>query len=202
VAIKSRAQCKSRLAHALSTPARLALVRAMLATVLDAVSEARCVQDVLVISPEREGVPSGMRVLADSGQSLNAALSYAHAQLQALGHAEALILPADLPHLTGQEIDAFVQAGRARGFAIAPDHAHRGTNALFMTARTPFTFRFGADSLRLHLEEACARGFTPAVVELPGLALDVDEPVDLQALAGRYRENLHEEAAWQTPARL
>jgi 2-phospho-L-lactate guanylyltransferase len=206
VAIKSREHCKSRLAGALAEPERRALVRSMLTHVLDAARDARCVQRVLVISPECDGVPEDMAVLTDSGESLNAALTQAHVRLHAMGHAAALILPADLPHLRAADIEAFVQAGRQSGFAIAPDRAHRGTNALFLRTGTPFTFRFGPDSLRLHLQEAADLGLTARVVELPGLAFDVDEPADLErlelrTLVARRKDNLREEAAWQTPAR-
>jgi 2-phospho-L-lactate guanylyltransferase len=199
VAIKSRAHCKSRLAEALAEPMRRALVRSMLANVLGALQAARCVDAILVISPERDGIPAGTAVLTDSGESLNAALTQAHAQLRALGHSEALILPADLPYLTAREIETFAQAGRHSGFAIAPDRAHAGTNALFLRTHTPFTFRFGPDSLRLHLRQAAERGLAPRIIDLPGMAFDVDEPADLEALGlGHPRE----EAAWQTTARL
>ena len=207
VAIKSREHCKSRLAGVLAQAERRELVRSMLSNVLDAAHQARCVQQVVVISPERDDVPQATAVLADEGGSLNAALTQARAQLHAMGKAAVIILPADLPRLGAADIEAFVQAGRQSGFAIAPDRAHRGTNALFLRTDTPFTFRFGPDSLRLHLREAADRGLTACRVDLPGLAFDVDEPADLAALdlqapAGRREDHLREEAAWQTRTRL
>ena len=202
VAVKSRAQCKSRLAGALTVTARVALVRSMLSNVLTAVGRAHCVQRVFVISPERDVVPIGTEMIADSGTSLNAALTQAREQLLALGYAEALVLPADLPHLTGLEVETFVAAGRRGGFALASDIARQGTNALYLPTRSPFTFRFGVDSLRLHLQEAARLGMVPQVVDLPGLAFDVDEPADLAALTARGSEALHGDSAWQRPARI
>jgi 2-phospho-L-lactate/phosphoenolpyruvate guanylyltransferase len=207
VAIKSPEHCKSRLAGTLPESERRALVRSMLSNVLDAAHHARCVHRVVVVSPERGDVPKDTVVLADHGESLNAALMQAQAQLHIMGHAATIILPADLPRLRASEIEAFVQAGRRSGFAIAPDRAHRGTNALFLRTGTPFTFRFGPDSLRLHLREAADRDLRACVVDLPGLAFDVDEPADLEALdlralAARREDNLREEAAWQTQTRL
>jgi len=205
VAIKSRAHCKSRLAGVLAETARRSLVRSMLQNVLEAVQAAHCVDELLVVSPERDGVPDGTTVICDSGHSLNAALTQAHARLHAMGHAAALILPADLPHLGAHDIETFVQAGWQSGFAIAADGARRGTNGLFLGTRTPFTFRFGADSLRLHLQEAALRGLSPRVLELPGLAFDVDEPADLAALgAPSAPRETHpcQEATWQTLARI
>lgn len=202
VAVKSREHCKSRLAGALTAQSRLALVRSMLANVLTAVERARCVQRVFVISPERDVVPAATEVIADHGTSLNAALAQARAQLLALGYAEALVLPADLPHLTALEVESFVEAGRDSGFALASDIARQGTNALYLPTRPPFTFRFGIDSRRLHLQEAARLGMTPQLVDLPGLAFDVDEPADLETLGARADEALHGSAPWQRSARI
>ena len=203
VAIKSRERCKSRLAGALTEAERRSLVRSMLDNVLDAVHHARCVQRVVILSPERDEVPRHLAVLADKGESLNIALTQAQVQVRAWGHAATIILPADLPQLRAPDIEAFVHAGQQSGFAIAPDRLHRGTNALFLRTDTPFTFCFGPDSLRLHLKQAAERGLSTRLVERPGLAFDIDEPADLQsldlrALAARRDDNLREEAAWQT----
>jgi 2-phospho-L-lactate/phosphoenolpyruvate guanylyltransferase len=190
VAIKSRERCKSRLAGALAPAARLALVRSLLAGVLSACREARSVERVLVVSPERDAVPAETAVLCDSGESLNVALTDACAALGQLGCAEALILPADLPQVTGAEIDRLVALGRETGFAIAPDAAQLGTNALYLRAGAClplFRFQFGEDSLRRHLQEAARLRLEARVVCLPGLAFDVDAPEDLARLAAsRY----------------
>ena len=95
------------------------------------------------------------------------------------------MLPADLPTITAAEIDALVRAGRRGGFAIAPDAAGVGTNALCLVSAHPFRFQFGSDSRQLHLEEAERTGLSPQVVRLPGLEFDVDSPADLARLDER-----------------
>jgi len=80
------------------------------------------------------------------------------------------------------EIDALVHAGRSGGFAIAPDAAGVGTNALCLVSAHPFRFQFGSGSQRLHLQEAEHAGLKAQVVRLPGLAFDVDSPADLNQL--------------------
>ena len=184
IAVKERARGKTRLAQALSSTGRIELVRSMLAAVLAAAASAQTVQQVIVISPERDEVPSEIPVLADTGESLNGALTQALAMLREFGCREVVVLPADLPKISGAEIDALVRAGRAGGFAIAPDTAGVGTNALCLVSPAPFHFQFGPDSQRLHLQEAQRRGLTPQVVRLPGLAFDVDSPGDLNLLDG------------------
>jgi 2-phospho-L-lactate guanylyltransferase len=43
--------------------------------------------------------------------------------------------------------------------------------------------RFGEDSFFPHLAAAEARGIVPTVLHLPGIALDIDNPVDLAHFA-------------------
>ena len=185
IAIKERSRCKTRLAPALAIQARMRLVRSMLAAVLAAAGEARTVRQVIVVSPERDSVPADVPVLADTGESLNDALTQAHRLLHEFGCREVVILPADLPNITATDIDALVHAGRNGGFAIAPDGAGTGTNALCLVSAQPFRFQFGLDSQRLHLEEAGRLGLASTVVRLPGLQFDVDSPADLDRLGQR-----------------
>jgi len=185
IAIKERSRCKTRLAPALEPQARLDLVRAMLAAVLSAAGEARTVRQVIVVSPERDAVPADVPVLADTGESLNDALTQAHRMLRDFGCREAVILPADLPGISAADIDGLVHAGRSGGFAIAPDDAGTGTNALCLVSAQPFRFQFGLDSQRLHLAEAGRLELAPRVVRLPGLQFDVDSPADLARLEDR-----------------
>lgn len=185
IAIKERVRCKTRLAEVLTPPARIELVRSMLNAVLAAAGNAQAVHQVIVISPERDTVPAEVPVLADTGESLNSALVNAHALLREFGCGEVVILPADLPKITGAEIDELVRAGRAGGFAIAPDAAGAGTNALCLVSSKPFHFQFGPDSRRLHVSEAGRLGLSAQEVRLPGLELDVDAPADLNLLDER-----------------
>jgi 2-phospho-L-lactate guanylyltransferase len=182
IAIKERVRCKTRLSDALAPAARIQLVRSMLAAVLSAAGAAETVRQLIVVSPERDCVPAQVPVLADSGESLNGALMQAHRVLREFGCREVLILPADLPHVRAAEIDALVRAGRSGGFAISPDAAGVGTNALCLVSEHPFRFQFGPDSQRLHLREAGCSGLDAQVVRLPGLEFDVDSPADLQRL--------------------
>jgi 2-phospho-L-lactate guanylyltransferase len=182
IAIKERARCKTRLGELLAPPARIELVRSMLSVVLAAASNAQTVHQVMVLSPERDTIPAEIPVLADTGESLNRALVNAHAVLREFGCDEVVILPADLPRITAAEIDELVRAGRAGGFAIAPDAAGVGTNALCLVSRRYFHFQFGPDSRRLHVSEAERLGLSAQAVNLPGLEFDVDSPSDLNLL--------------------
>ena len=179
IAIKSRSQCKTRLQPQLTASERIALVRHMLAAVISAAHDAHNVAQVIVLSPQRDTVADEVPVLADSGLGLNAALMQARRALLAMGSSELVVLPADLPNVTGAEIDRLVRAGRRGGFAIAPDIAQSGTNALCLATSQPFQFRFGLGSRQLHWREALRLGLKPRTVNAPGLAFDIDTPADL-----------------------
>ena len=182
IAIKERSRCKTRLSAALAPSARAQLVREMLAAVVSAAQAAQTVRQIIVVSPERDSVAAEIPVLADTGEGLNSALTQAHRVLRDFGSREVVILPADLPTITGADIDALVRAGRSGGFALAPDTAGTGTNALCLVSAQPFCFQFGPDSKRLHLQEAALRGLRSELVRLPGLEFDVDTPADLHRL--------------------
>jgi 2-phospho-L-lactate guanylyltransferase len=187
IAVKQRVACKSRLRAALTPAAHLALVRSMLEHVQRAARAASSVRQVIVLTPERDTLAADVPVLADTGAGLNPALADAHRALLRLGVRELLVLPADLPRVTAGEIDQLVEAGRRGGCAIAPDLAGVGTNALYVRTQRPFGFRFGSDSLHLHLLESQRLGLAAQQVRLPGLAFDVDLPGDLNRL-GLERE--------------
>ena len=154
----------------------------MLGAVLSAAGGARTVRQLIVVSPDRDTVPAEIPVLADTGECLNSALTQAHQVLREFGCREVVILPADLPNITAAEIDSLVRAGRSGGFAIAPDAAGVGTNALCLVSPHLFRFQFGFGSRRLHIQEAERTGLTPRVIHLPGLEFDVDSPADLERL--------------------
>ncbi len=182
IAVKERVRCKTRLSEALAPAARIRLVRSLLAAVLAAAAAARTLRQVIVVSPERDTVPAHVPVLADSGAGLNGALMQAHRVLREFACREVVILPADLPNVTAADIDALVGAARRGGFAIAPDASGAGTNALCIDSAEPFGFRFGDDSRRRHVAEAERLGMSAEIVQLPGLAFDVDTPADLVRL--------------------
>jgi len=184
VAIKARARCKTRLGQALAPPARVQLVRSMLAAVLSAAQAAQTVRQVIVVSPERDIIAADVPVLADTGHCLNGALTQAHRMLREFGCRELVVLPADLPLISASDIDALVRAGRRGGFALAPDTNGTGTNALCLATAQLFRFQFGVNSRKLHLDAAARNGLCGRLVHLPGLAFDVDSPADLIRLDG------------------
>ena len=182
VPIKSRAECKGRLAGWLAPAERLRIVREMAGRVLAAARETRWIDHVAVVSPERDSVPMDVLVLDDPGCGLNPALDFARNKLVDRGADELVVLPADLPLVTAADIDLLVTLGRRTGFALATDTACTGTNALFLKPADGFRFQFGPDSRRQHLAEASRLGWSPEFARTRGLEFDLDRVEDLICL--------------------
>ena len=183
VAIKAGRNRKARLAGHLSAPLREQLAETMLQGVLAALRASRSVDGIALVTTDTRRAEPQVLVLPDPGSGLNEALSSAAGELQARGATQLLIVHADLPLLTGGEIDEFIAEGRRAAVALAPDQRGTGTNALFVGLPTPFRFQFGEGSYSRHCEEAARHGMETRTVRQSGLAFDVDEPADLAELA-------------------
>jgi len=160
---------KSRLAAAISADERADLMRTLLERVVAAVHEAG-VERVTVVSAEPV---DGYEVWLDRGLAWNDALESASAEIV---RAPLLaIVSADLPFLRADEVEELLAATPKRGIAIARA-VDGGTNAVAMRPPGLVGTRFGEPgSAALH----AGLGVPAVVVDLPGLAFDVDTPEDL-----------------------
>ena len=187
IAVNERARCKTRLGALLGPERRAGLARAMLERVLGAASAAPMVDTVLVVSPERDRIPSDIPVIHDSGCDLNAAFDVGRRAARERGATDLLLLPADLPLLRAVDLCRLVQAGRGGCVAIAPDRHGRGTNGLYIPAEAPFALRFGPDSCARHEAESRRLGAPAQRVRTPGLQADLDTAEDMPALLANLR---------------
>ena len=185
VPVKNLQHAKQRLAGVLSGAERHALFRAMLEDVLSALSECRALAGVALVTGDREAMllaaRYGARVLEEQeNRGHTAASSFGACRLAQEGVAGMLQLPADIPLVTAADVDALLEAhGSAPAVTLAPSRDERGSNAVACSPADVLSLRFGDDSYFPHLERARALGIEPAIVQRPGLALDVDTPDDL-----------------------
>lgn len=183
VPLKQIAGGKSRLAGALAEPERVRLIRAMLGRVIEALASVRSLKRVSVLTVDPRLVPAPAEHLQDTGEELNAALARGARARQEAGTQALLILAADLPFVTPEDVCALVDASRSGSVVAAPDWKGAGTNALAFPLAPGLPMRFGPDSFAAHEAEARAAGLTWLPVHRPGLAFDLDEPAQLAALA-------------------
>lgn len=178
VPVKQLDAAKTRLAGVLTQPERAALVREMLGAVLRAVREAG-VGPVTVVSAEPLEL-NGVRRFDDRGLLWNDALTAAMRDVVAASGCVAVV-SADLPLLVPDEVAALVAATPERGIAIARAR-DGGTNAVAMRPPAVLGTCFGEPgSAALHERLALAGGLEAVLLDLPGLAFDVDTPEDLAA---------------------
>ena len=184
-AVKARGCCKQRLADELTPQRRRELVDSMLDHVIAVLRASPDIDRIAVVSPEHDGLPPEVQRIADPGGGLDVALAHAARVAIGRGATRLVIVHADLPWLTAQDIAALVAALRVSGIALAPDREDRGTNALCLALPGPLRFESGPGCFGRQEAQAIRFGLTPAVVRRAGLAFDVDEIEDLRRL-GRF----------------
>jgi 2-phospho-L-lactate/phosphoenolpyruvate guanylyltransferase len=175
VPVKRLDDAKTRLAATLSPDERADLMRELLAHVLDVVKSAD-VGPVTVVSSEPLEL-DGVARFDDGGAPWNDALAAAISAV--VGEQTVAIVAADLPLVTPADVNAFLATTPQHGVAIARA-TDGGTNAVAMRPPGIVATRFGErGSAALHERAAWTAGADAHVVDLPGLAFDVDTPQDL-----------------------
>jgi 2-phospho-L-lactate guanylyltransferase len=187
VPVKRFSNAKSRLAPLLTAAERESLAQVMLNDVLRALGASRSVAGVLVVSHEvraRYAVErAGGLFLEEDASGLSTAIAQAGAWLAAHGQRDLLMVPGDVPLVSGREIDRVIAAHRGvPAVTLVPDREMDGTNALAVSPIDAIEFAFGRGSFARHRRAAEAAGIVPEVLHLPGFALDIDNPMDLQTL--------------------
>ena len=204
IPVKGFDGAKQRLSTRLSPPERSELMKAMVHDVLAEVTRARRIGRTCVVtgSDEVEGWVSafGVGVIREPDETGETdAVHFALDVMKSEGMEAVLVVPGDVPLLRAQDVEMVLQAAPAADgvpFAVmVPSHDRMGTNALLLAPPDVLRLRFGHDSFRYHLNEAAARRASVKVVENSRIALDIDEPADLEQLVcrlqgGRTRDRL------------
>lgn len=186
VPVKPLRRGKSRLAGALSEDERTELNRSLLQNTLKTFSDLKEVEEVLVISRDPQALAIarqyGARTVREDGQpELNTALKRATVIAQVYATRGVLILPADLPLVTRDDVLALIErAGESPSVVIAPDRHGTGTNALLISPAGLIEYDFGENSFQRHCQQAKEVGAHLEIVDLPTLGLDLDLPQDLE----------------------
>lgn len=186
VPVKPLRRGKSRLAGALSEDERTELNRSLLQNTLKTLTELKELEEVLVVSRDPAALTIarnyGARTVREDGQAeLNTALKRATVVAQVYAIRGVLVLPADLPLISRDDILTLI--GRATDppvVVIAPDRHEKGTNALLISPSGLIEYDFGENSFQRHCELAQKAGARLEIVNLPSLGLDLDMPEDLE----------------------
>jgi len=189
VPLKSLDQAKQRLASVLDAAERRGLMLAMARDVLTALRRASRPDGILLVSrtPEADALAQAFdteRFAEAPDADLAEALRQASRHLaDNHGATGVMVVPADVPLIGPDEVDALLAAHRQ--VTLVPDSDNRGTNCLVCSPPDAVPFVFDGASFRPHFDAALARGITPVLRPSAGFALDIDRPADLLTLLAR-----------------
>jgi 2-phospho-L-lactate guanylyltransferase len=187
--VKGFRNAKQRLTPLLSSAAREVLAETMFRDVLRQVRAARGLAGTFVVTGDDKvaGIAAlaGAEVIrerAENGET--AAVEFARLEMKNAGCEAALILPGDMPLVRAADIEqvlAQVAVDALAPFALlVPSHDRKGTNALLLAPPDIIKLRFGYDSFTYHMSQVTAQGLPIRFIENEHIALDIDEPKDLE----------------------
>jgi len=189
VPVKPLRRGKSRLSGVLSLEARTALNHYLLSNTLETLASVPEIEYSLVVSRDPAALTIAREYRARTVQEqgspqLNIALT--RATIVALSHSVqgVIIVPADLPLITAEDIREVVKRGvEPPVVVITPDRHHQGTNALLISPPGLIKYEYGPGSFQRHCLQAEKVGARLEICERRSVALDIDLPEDLE-LAG------------------
>jgi FO synthase len=193
IALKDLAEAKTRLSGLLGASERSALAHAMAEDVLLQLTSHPDIHRTILISDSSAASALAQTFGAEhwtesslDAFGLNNLFRVACSRLQAEGESRLLILHADVPLVSREDLSAALQKHSAcGGVVIGTDRKNEGTNLLVLEANNAPVLHFGKGSRGKHEQAAVETGQTVSVLDLAGVALDIDEPADLEVLLKR-----------------
>ncbi len=189
VPVKPLRRGKSRLSGVLSLEARTALNHYLLSNTLETLASVPEIEYSLVISRDPEALTIAREYRARTVQeqgSPNLNIALTRATMVALSHSVhgVIIVPADLPLLSADDIREVVKRGiDPPVVVITPDRHRQGTNALLISPPGLIRYEYGPGSFQKHCSQAEKARARLEICERGSVALDIDFPEDLE-LAG------------------
>ena len=181
IPVKMLDSTKMRLSGSLDPDQRRRLTLAMLADVLRA-TEHITQRIVVTKDPDAEAVAiaNGCTICVDPGVGLNGALDSAGILAMSIQIDRLLVIPSDVPTVTGSDLDELINANAEVVIARSKDG---GTNGLLRSPADVIPAMFGPQSATAHAHEAARLGVSAVRLDLPSLANDIDDMAGLAELA-------------------
>ncbi len=193
IPVKDPTSAKTRLAELLSGEERRRLAWAMFEDVSLAMATTSKPDRIVLVSSFAPAIERarelGWDVLIEESQtSESTSVDWASRVLGERGFDTVMRLPADLPLVQAEDIDELLSIELdSPGTILVPSREGTGTNAIIRKPPALFPSRFGPNSLALHKQEAARVGVECIVVNNARIALDIDEPGDVELLIEQGR---------------
>ena len=187
--VKGFRNAKQRLSPLLNSAAREVLAETMFRDVLRQVRQVRGLSGTFVVTGDDKvaaiASKAGAEVIRENAENgETSAVDFARLELKRAGCEALLIIPGDMPLLRTEDVEAVlaqVPDTAVAPFALlVPSHDKLGTNALLLAPPDVIALRFGHDSFTFHMSQVTALGLPARFVENEHIALDIDEPKDLE----------------------
>lgn len=190
IPVKNLSNAKQRLAAVLDQSARTELAQAMLHDVIDAIVGSSLRRSCAVVTGDPFAIQLArecdLEIIPDpANPGETGAIEMATRNCVERGADFTLVIPADIPLIQSGELEEIMAHAPETGSVLVPAADGRGTNAVFRRPAALFPLRFGNDSFKPHLSAAKEKGKPCIVLQFPGIALDIDNPADLQQLAAQ-----------------
>lgn len=185
IPLKPLGRAKQRLAGRYSSDERRALMTRLFVHVAGVCAATPRVARVRAVVGDDAGVElaraAGVEVVHEPPGGLNRAVAHATADLR---DDTTLVVVADLPRLTVDDLTGVVEAGTHHPGVVVAATRDGGTGALLRRPTSVIAPAYGAGSAGAHLAAAAAAGVRAVLLSSPGLAHDVDRPGDVDRYAG------------------
>jgi 2-phospho-L-lactate guanylyltransferase len=194
IPVKNLSAAKQRLAAVLDQPARTELAQAMLHDVVATIAAWPHRSACTLVTSDPFAIELAQQydceIIPDRiNPGETGAIDMATRLCVVRGIDSTLVIPADIPLINSSDLDQILAYAPAEGSVLAPAADGRGTNAAFRRPANLFPLRFGNDSFKPHLAAAQSTGKPCIVLQLPSIAIDVDNPEDLHRLLAHPGEN-------------
>jgi len=186
VPVKPLRRSKSKLTNILSEEERAVLNLKMYENTLNALKDIQIPHQVLVVSKDSSVLSIARshkaKTLQEDGDSgLNTALKKAIQVVKTYAGQSVLILPADLPFITKEDIEGVMEFSGGFSFMlISPDRKMSGTNILYISPPDLIEFSYGPGSFERHVRQAQAQNAHIEVRKFDNAELDIDSPEDFE----------------------
>ena len=190
IPFKSLATAKQRLAPVLDQRQRSQLAEAMLRDVMTAAAGITDRLDVALVTSDLRAQAMakefGFAMIHDArNESETAAIELATAWCEEQRYDTTMVIPADIPLITSDELRGVLDAAPDEGAVFVPAYDRRGSNCILRRPASIIPLRFGNDSFLPHCEAMRKTGKELVLLEMPGIGLDIDNPHELEMLVAR-----------------
>jgi 2-phospho-L-lactate/phosphoenolpyruvate guanylyltransferase len=188
IPVKDLSLAKQRLAGLMAQEERIRLAWTLLETTLAAASRVKTADRIAVVTIYPPAIALaekyGMEVFIETDQiSESISVDLGSREAKRRGASAVLRLPIDLPLIMTTDIEKILEYDTSGELVVlVPSRHGTGTNAILRRPPDLFPSHFGPGSLAKHLTEAERTKANCKIVEMPRIALDIDDPEDVVML--------------------